>query len=177
MSKSAELKTGRSGPPGKKIFPSRRTMLFRAGAAAFGAGALGGAAGIFSSSAPAAADAGPVTLYKNPQCGCCEGYADHLRANGFTVKTIATNDLLLIGQKYGIPDEAAPCHISLIGGYVVGGHIPVQVINRLLSEKPQITGINLPGMPTGTPGMPGPDPGPLTIYEIGKKPAKVYAVV
>ena len=152
-------------------------MLFGAGAAALGAGALGGSAGVFSSSALAPASADPVTLYKNPQCGCCEGYADYLRDNGFAVKTIPTNDLLLMGQKYGIPDEMAPCHISLIGSYVVGGHIPVEVVNRLLSEKPQIKGINLPGMPTGTPGMPGPNLGPLTIYEIGGKPAKVFAVV
>ena len=150
-------------------------MLFGA-AAAFGAGSIA-AAGLFSSSAPAAARGVPVTLYKNPQCGCCEGYADYLRDNGFAVKTIPSNDLLPMGEKYGIPDELAPCHISLVGGFVVGGHIPVEIVNRLLAEKPQITGINLPGMPSGTPGMDGPKPGPLTIYEIGKKPPKVYAVV
>jgi len=83
----------------------------------------------------------------------------------------------MMGQKYGIPDDMQPCHISLIGGYVVGGHIPIEVVNRLLSEKPQITGISLPGMPEGTPGMPGQKPGPLTIYEIGNGPPKVYATV
>jgi hypothetical protein len=143
-----------------------------------GAAALiGGVTGILPSSAEPARSRGAVTLYKNPQCGCCEGYADYLRDNGFAVKAVPSNDLLMMGQKYGIPDEAAPCHISLIGGYVVGGHIPIEIVNRLLSEKPQITGINLPGMPTGTPGMPGPKPGPLTIYEIGKGSPKVYAVV
>ena len=138
---------------------------------------IGGATGILSSSAEPAGSRGAVTLYKNPQCGCCEGYADHLRENGFAVNAVPTNDLLTMAQKYGITDEATPCHISLIGGYVVGGHIPIQVVNRLLAEKPQITGINLPGMPTGTPGMPGPKPGPLTIYEIGKGSPKVFAVV
>ena len=124
----------------------------------------------------ARAGEGTVTLYKNPQCGCCEGYADYLRDNGFVVKVIPSHDLLVMGQKYGIPDADAPCHIAVIGDYVVGGHMPIEVVNRLLSEKPKIIGINLPGMPTGTPGMPGPKM-QLTIYEIGQKPPKVYAVV
>lgn len=156
---------------------SRRTMLFGIGGATGAAVLIGGATGIMTSSAEAASTRGEVTLYKNPQCGCCEGYADHLRHNGFEVKAIPTDDLLMMSEKYGIPDDQTPCHISLIGGYVVGGHIPIEVVNRLLSEKPRITGINLPGMPSGTPGMPGPKPGPLTIYEIGTKPLKTYAVV
>jgi len=98
--------------------------------------------------------------------------------NGFQVKVMATNDLTVMGQKYGIPDNQQPCHISLIGGYVVGGHIPIEVIDKLLSEKPQITGITLPGMPEGTPGMPGKKPGTLQIYEIAKgQQPKVFATV
>lgn len=155
---------------------SRRTVLF--GVAGVGGAALiGAAAGIIPLSAEPAPTRGDVTLYKNPQCDCCEGYADYLRHNGFKVKTIPTNDLLMMGEKYGIPSNLAPCHISLIGGYVVGGHIPIQVVNRLLSEKPQITGISLPGMPEGTPGMPGTKPGPLQVYEIGKGAPKVYATI
>ena len=155
---------------------SRRTMLM--GVAGIGGAALiGGAAEVWSLNAEPAADRGQVTLYKNPQCDCCEGYADYLRHNGFAVHVIPTNDLTVMGEKYGIPDSLQPCHISLIGGYVVGGHIPIEPINRLLSEKPQITGIDLPGMPTGTPGMPGKKPSPLTIYEIGKGAPKVYATI
>lgn len=153
---------------------SRRMMLM--GVAGIGGAALiGGAMGVIPLNAEPAR--GDVTLYKNPQCDCCEGYADYLRHNGFKVKTIPTNDLTAMGEKYGIPDSLQPCHISLIGGYIVGGHIPIEVVNRLLSEKPQITGITLPGMPEGTPGMPGKKPGPLQIYEIGKGAAKVYATV
>jgi hypothetical protein len=156
---------------------SRRTLLRMLVAGAGGAALIGGTTGIIPSSARAAPARGDVTLYKNPQCGCCEDYADHLRDNGFAVKAIPTNDLLMMSEKYGIPDDQTPCHISLIGGYVVGGHIPIEVVNRLLSEKPQITGINLPGMPIGTPGMPGPKPGPLDIYEIGNSQPKVYATI
>jgi hypothetical protein len=93
------------------------------------------------------------------------------------VKAISTNDLIVMGQKYGIPDDLQPCHISLIGGYVVGGHIPMEVIDRLLAEKPKIVGITLPGMPEGRPGMPGNKPGPLDIHEIGSSPPKVYTTV
>ena len=156
---------------------SRRAVLTILIGGAGGAALIGGTTGIIPLSAEPAADRGQVTLYKNPQCGCCEGYADYLRDNGFKVAAVSTNDLTLMGQKYGIPDDLAPCHISLIGGYVVGGHIPIEVVSRLLSEKPQITGISLPGMPEGTPGMPGQKPGPLTIYEIGNGPPKVYATV
>jgi len=138
---------------------------------------LGGMAGTVSASAQAADESKKVTLYKNPSCECCEGYADYLRGYGFEVKVVPTHDLPLLGEKYGIPTDLEPCHISLVGGYVVGGHIPVEVINRLLADKPAITGINLPGMPTGTPGMGGKKAAPFTIYEIGKDPRKVYAVV
>jgi hypothetical protein len=156
--------------------PSRRTILLSVVGAASGAALVGGATALFSYAEPAGSR-GQVTLYKNPECDCCEGYADYLRRNGFAVKVTPTNDLTLMGEKYGIPDSLQPCHISLIGGYVVGGHIPIEVIDRLLSERPQIAGVTLPGMPQGTPGMPGTKPGPLTIYEIGKSPAKVYAIV
>ena len=153
---------------------SRRTVLT---IVAGGAALIGGATGILPLNAEPAADRGQVTLYKNPQCGCCEAYADYLRHNGFTVKAVSTNDLTVMGQKYGIPDDMQPCHISLIGGYVVGGHIPMEVIDRLLAEKPKIVGITLPGMPEGRPGMPGNKPGPLDIHEIGSSPPKVYTTV
>jgi hypothetical protein len=164
---------------------SRRAVLTVLIGGAGGTALIGGATRIWRGSparflslnAEAAVDRGQVTLYKNPECGCCEGYADYLRHNGFKVTAVSTNDLTVMGQKYGIPDDLAPCHISLIGGYVVGGHIPIDVVNRLLLEKPQIVGITLPGMPEGTPGMPGQKPGPLEIYEIGKGPPKVYATV
>ena len=156
---------------------SRRALLTLLVGGAGGAALIGGVSGVIPLSAKPAPNRGDVTLYKNPQCGCCEGYADYLRDNGFKVKAISTNDLTVMGQKYGIPGDMQPCHISLIGGYVVGGHIPIEVVNRLLSEKPQIVGITLPGMPEGTPGMPGNKPGRLDIYEIGSNPPKVYATV
>jgi hypothetical protein len=159
-----------------KYMLSRRAVLTVLVSGAGGA-ALIGATTTVPLSARAAPSRGDVTLYKNPQCGCCEGYADYLRHSGFKVKAISTNDLTVMGQKYGIPDDMQPCHISLIGGYVVGGHIPMEVIDRLLTNKPKIVGITLPGMPEGTPGMPGNKPGPLEVYEIGSSSPKVYATI
>lgn len=138
---------------------------------------MAGTAGVIARPARAAAGGKKVTLYKEPQCGCCEGYADYLRHNGFDVSVVPTHDLPLLDDKYGIPTALQPCHISIIDGYVVGGHVPVEVVNRLLSERPAITGITLPGMPLGSPGMNGEKTAPFKIYEITNGPPKIYAVV
>ena len=156
---------------------SRRAALTVLIGAAGGVSLVGGTTGVSSLNAEPTPTRGDVNLYKNPECGCCEGYADYLRQQGFKVTAVPTHDLTVMGENYGIPDSPQPCHISLIGGYVVGGHIPIEIVNRLLSEKPQITGITLPGMPVGTPGMPGNKPSPLDIYEIGKGQPKVYATI
>ena len=131
---------------------TRRSLLLAVPALAF-AGAVQ-AAGI------------PVMLYKNPECDCCEGYAAYLRKHGFTVTVKASHDLAEISRKAGIPAELEGCHTAFIGDYVVDGHVPVAVINKLLTEHPQIKGITLPGMPQGSPGMYGKKTGPFTIYAI-----------
>jgi hypothetical protein len=117
-----------------------------------------------------------ATLYKNPQCGCCEGHADYLRENGFEVTVKPTHDLPLIKRQHEVPGALEGCHTTLIDGYVVEGHVPVSTLLRLLSERPSIKGILLPGMPAGSPGMTGAKAGPFTIYEITDGPANVYAV-
>jgi hypothetical protein len=120
-----------------------------------------------------------VTLYKNPQCSCCEGYAAYLRQNGFEVTVKPTNDLAQISLKAGVPAELEGCHTAFIDGYVVDGHVPVEVIRKLLSERPAIAGITLPGMPSGSPGMFGEKTEPFTIYAVTKdgKAPTVYATV
>ena len=118
-------------------------------------------------------------LYKNPQCGCCEDYANYLRGHGYGVEVIATHDLDAIKAKNGVPESLGGCHTTLIDGYVVEGHVPASTIERLLRERPRIRGISLPGMPQGSPGMTGRKGGPFTIYEIGAKTTgkpRVYAV-
>lgn len=120
-----------------------------------------------------------VTLYKNPQCSCCEGYANYLRNNGFTVEVKATHDLALIRKQAGVPGDIEGCHTSIVGSYVVEGHVPIASVNKLLKERPDIKGIALPGMPQGSPGMTGTQTEPFTIYEIAKGASdgkrKIYA--
>jgi hypothetical protein len=120
----------------------------------------------------------PVTLYKNPSCDCCEGYARYLEQNGFKVDVKPTNDLAEISRKAGVPEELEGCHTSFIGDYVVEGHVPVKTIRKLLDEKPAIAGITLPGMPPGSPGMFGERAGPLTIYAVSRDgtPPRVFDV-
>lgn len=124
---------------------------------------------------PVGAEMPEALMYKNPQCGCCEGYASYLRRNGFKVTVKETHNMSLISQQNGVPEKLAGCHTMLVGGYVVEGHVPVGAINKLLKEHPTIKGISLPGMPEGSPGMTGVKTEPFTIYEISDE-EKVFMV-
>jgi hypothetical protein len=119
-----------------------------------------------------------ATLYKNPQCGCCAEHAKYLRRHAYEVSEVATHDLDRIKAEHGVPEPLYGCHTILVGGYVVEGHVPAGVLDRLLRERPAIRGVSLPGMPDGSPGMTGRKRGPFTIYEIARQPAgepRVYA--
>jgi hypothetical protein len=117
-----------------------------------------------------------ITIYKNPQCGCCQAYADNLAKNGFAVTVKPTHDLVAMSRKAGIPDDFQGCHRGYVDGYVVSGHVPVNTVKRLLSERPRIKGVTLPGMPMGSPGMNGQKTMPFTIYEVGSGAPKVFAI-
>jgi hypothetical protein len=119
-----------------------------------------------------------VQLYKNPGCGCCDGYADYLRQHGFTVTSTETAELADISSKAGVPPDLQGCHTSLIGDQVVEGHVPIEAIEKLLAERPAIKGIALAGMPPGSPGMSGDKTGPFTIHAIGMDgKTRVYMTV
>lgn len=104
------------------------------------------------------------------ECGCCGVYVSYLSKNiADTQKnSIPSYQLGSIKDKYGIPQSLSSCHTSEIEGYVVEGHVPFEAIEKLLAERPDIAGIALPGMPSGTPGMPGPKTEPWVIYGINK---------
>lgn len=127
---------------------------------------------------PAFAEPIRATLYKSPQCSCCEGYAAYLGKSGFEVEVKPASDLTEISRKAGVPEQFEGCHTMFVDGYVVDGHVPVNVIRKLLSERPAIAGITLPGMPEGSPGMTGQKTAAFTIYAVTKDgtPPKVYAV-
>jgi hypothetical protein len=105
-----------------------------------------------------------ITVYKSPTCGCCEGWSTYMRQQGFEVEVISVVDLDTIKDKYNIPKNLESCHTAIVGDYVVEGHIPIDVVDKLLEEKPDIDGIALPRMPSGSPGMPGPKTGEWIIY-------------
>ncbi len=109
-----------------------------------------------------------VTLYKSPNCGCCTGHAKALEEAGFIVTIEETDNLDTIKQAQNIPAGGASCHTSIIGDYVVEGHVPLEAIEKLLTEKPDVAGIGLPGMPIGTPGMPGKKRAPYEVYQLSE---------
>ena len=124
----------------------------------------------------AAESASQITLYKDAQCGCCGAYADYLRDNGFTVAIVETPHLPMMYARYGVPSAFQSCHLAMVDRYLAVGHIPVDVIKRMLAEQPAITGITLPGMPAGSPGMTGSKTEPFKIYALGNGPPKLYAI-
>lgn len=108
-----------------------------------------------------------VDLYKSPNCGCCVGHAGYLRSEGFDVNVIPDeNKLSAVKNQNKIPYNMRSCHTSFMEGYFVEGHIPMEAIEKLLKERPDIDGIALPNMPAGSPGMPGSKSGDWIIYAI-----------
>jgi hypothetical protein len=110
---------------------------------------------------PSRADAAkvrPILVYRDPQCGCCEAWAEIARKAGYDVTVENRADMTAVKARYGVPDQLASCHTAVIGGYAVEGHVPMRHVARLLGDKPNdIRGIAVPGMPRGSPGMEMPD--------------------
>ena len=96
-----------------------------------------------------------IKVYKDPNCGCCKEWIRHLEQNGFTVEVVDMPDLSAVKTKYGVSSELQACHTGVIGDYVVEGHVPADLIVKMLEEKPAIAGLAVPGMPAGSPGMEG----------------------
>lgn len=100
-----------------------------------------------------ASDPTVVTVYRSPDCSCCGGWINHLKAQGFKIKDFPTPDIEVVKQKYNVPDNLASCHTAIVNGYVIEGHVPGPDLKRLLQQKPNVTGLTVPQMPVGTPGM------------------------
>ena len=113
-----------------------------------------------------AQDLPAVTVYKSPTCGCCSLWADHLSENGFEVKTIDMPDVRPMKEQFGLPADLGSCHTAVVDGYVIEGHVPASDVKRLLAERPDVTGLAVPGMPIGSPGM-----------EVEGRPAEAYDVI
>lgn len=131
---------------------TRRMMLTLAALAAAGV-----ATGANAAPKPA------IHVSKDPNCGCCTGWVEHLRNNGFTATVVETKDVQAVKARLRVPEELASCHTAEIAGYVIEGHVPAHAIDRLLAEKPNARGLAVPGMPIGSPGMEGGRP---EVYEV-----------
>jgi hypothetical protein len=94
-----------------------------------------------------------ITVWKTPNCGCCEDWVAHLQKSGFQVVTNDVPDTAPMRQKLGLPAKFGSCHTAQLGAYVLEGHVPAREVRRLLREKPKAIGLAVPGMPVGSPGM------------------------
>lgn len=142
------------------ILVARRTVLLSAAAMAL--------------AVPAALAAPQViTVHKDPNCDCCTGWVAHLEANGFKTKVMNTATIEKVKARLGVPQDLGACHTGELAGYVIEGHVPAAAIKRLLAEKPKATGLAVPGMPGGSPGMGG-DPEPYDVVLFGKAGRSVY---
>jgi hypothetical protein len=118
-----------------------------------------------------------VEVFKTPSCGCCYGYVLFLEEEKFEVKQTDMRSLHTIKQKYNIPVEMQSCHTTIMGKYFIEGHVPFEAVNKLLKEQPDIDGIALPGMPIGTPGMPGDKDEPYVIYQLKDGKSSVFMTI
>lgn len=117
-----------------------------------------------------------VQVFRSPSCGCCGKWVEHMEAAGFTVSETLTDDLDPIKQEHGVSEDLASCHTAIADGYVIEGHIPAADVQRLLAEKPDVTGIAVPGMPIGSPGMEiGDEREPYTVFSFDESGAEPFA--
>ena len=114
---------------------------------------------------PATAAAGTVTVYKDPACACCGAWVEHMREAGFEVDVHDVRDLQTIKAENGIAPRLGSCHTALVDGYVIEGHVPADLVQKMLNEQPDFVGLSVPGMVVGSPGMevPGQPPQPYDV--------------
>jgi hypothetical protein len=94
-----------------------------------------------------------IEVWKDPGCGCCTKWVDHLKAAGFKVRTHEVSNINEARAWNGVPRALGSCHTARVGGYAIEGHVPAADIKRLLRERPKGAGLAVPGMPLGSPGM------------------------
>jgi len=130
----------------------------------------------YPSSNATAAKPVAIKVYKTPQCGCCKSWITHLRKNGFQVEAVDMPDLSMVKAKYGVKSELQSCHTAVVNGYVVEGHVPADLIQKLIRDKPAVAGLAVPGMPAGSPGMEGAFKQAYEVYSFDKSgKTRVYA--
>lgn len=104
-----------------------------------------------------------VTVYKSPSCGCCSAWVEHMKEAGFQVAVKDLPDVSPIKAESGVPGKLQSCHTAIVDGYVLEGHVPADLVKKLLKERPKVAGLAVPGMPMGSPGMEGPRKDPYDV--------------
>ena len=112
--------------------------------------------GLVAAALAQAAPAPEIEVFKNPSCGCCGKWVEHMRQAGFRVTVQDVQDVSAKRRELGIPDRLGACHSARVGGYLLEGHVPAADVQRLLAERPAALGLAVPSMPPGSPGMEGP---------------------
>lgn len=135
--------------------PSRRATLLGIAGAPFAA-----ALAVANETLPT------IVVTKDPSCGCCGNWVEHVRASGFRAEVIDSAQMGRVKARLGVPQALASCHTAEVGGYVIEGHVPASAIRRILRERPEAVGLAVPGMPVGSPGM-----------EVEGSPAEAYEVI
>lgn len=106
-------------------------------------------------------------VFKTQACGCCALYSSYVQGKGARTSVVQMEDLTELKMQLGIPKQLQSCHTSTVGGYFVEGHVPLEAVEKLLKEKPStVKGIAVPGMPMGSPGMPGAKEGPIVVTAV-----------
>ena len=115
----------------------------------------GRTAAVRSSPSDAPAKKPVITVYTDPSCGCCKNWIAHLIKHGYRVDAKDSPNMTEIKRTLGVPTGLTACHTAMVNGYLIEGHVPAADIDRLLTQKPKIAGLAVPGMPAGSPGMEG----------------------
>jgi hypothetical protein len=140
-----------------------RPMTRRAWLGAAGGGAVAALVGglVWRNTAGATRAAPPsgaplaITVHSSPTCGCCHKWVEHLEQNGFVVTVDSIPDVSPHKRRLGVPQALWSCHTAVVAGYAIEGHVPADLVRRLVAERPPVLGVAAPGMPNGSPGMEG----------------------
>ena len=142
--------------------PTRRCVL------------IAGAASMLQVGTPSVAAEPVITVHRDPNCGCCSGWVQHLQKAGFPTKVFDNTDLEAMKVRLGVPNDLAACHTAQIGDYVIEGHVPAVALKRFLNDKPSAIGLAVPGMPVGSPGMEGGSAEPYDVVMFGPAGRRTY---
>ncbi|MEX2496629.1 MAG: DUF411 domain-containing protein [Woeseia sp.] len=119
-----------------------------------------------------AQDDSDLVVYKRADCSCCSKWVAHLRENGLAVTVRTVSSTLPIQERLGVPAVLRACHTAQAGAYWIEGHVPADLVKRLVTEQPQdVRGLAVPGMPVGSPGMEGPNPEPYSVMRVNPEGA------